>query len=290
MGYPCWGAVCGLAWFLMFSLVWVRPARALAGQTVTCTAVVETDADASYSESRLRGTLRLTEIDGRPANVRVQCSSFPGENAGERFKAQFALAELPDNKYRLSRNSKGVYLQAEYLGSYQPLAASRAPRFALYRLRQRWSAVLRRWLPRQLDGMETAMLLADKSRLDDAVQQAFRTAGVSHLLAVSGLHLALLCGLFSFGRRWKFYKPLIILRGAVALFYVLLTGVPVSVLRAGLVFAVALAGDFLLLPFDLLTATGFAAILMGLQNATRPAISAFSCPSAPCWAYRQPPR
>lgn len=79
-----------------------------------------------------------------------------------------------------------------------------------------------------------------------------------------------LCGLFSFGRRWKFYKPLIILRGAVALFYVLLTGVPVSVLRAGLVFAVALAGDFLLLPFDLLTATGFAAILMGLQNAYAP--------------------
>ncbi len=48
-----------------------------------------------------------------------------------------------------------------------------------------------RWLPRQLDGIEAAMLLADKSRLDDSVQQAFRTAGVSHLLAVSGLHLAL---------------------------------------------------------------------------------------------------
>ncbi len=72
------------------------------------------------------------------------------------------------------------------------------------------------------------MLLADKSRLDDTTQQAFRTAGVSHLLAVSGLHLALLCRLLGFGRRWKFYKPLIILRGAVALFYVLLTGVPVS--------------------------------------------------------------
>ena len=38
----------------------------------------------------------------------------------------------------------------------------------------------------------------------------------------------------------------------------------------GLMFAVALAGDFLLLPFDLLTATGFAAILMGLQNAYAP--------------------
>lgn len=183
---PVLGVLCGLAWFLVFTLVWVRPVKALAGQTVTCTVVVETDADVSYSESRLRGTLRLTEIDGRAANVKVQCASFPGESAGERFTAKFALTELPDNKYRLSRQSKGVYLQAEYLGSYHPLDASRAPRFALYRLRQRWSATLRRWLPRQLDGIEAAMLLADKSRLDDSVQQAFRAAGVSHLLAVSG--------------------------------------------------------------------------------------------------------
>ena len=73
---------------LVFTLVWVRPVKALAGQTVTCTAVVETDADASYSESRLRGTLRLTEIDGRAANVKVQCASFPGESAGEQFTAK----------------------------------------------------------------------------------------------------------------------------------------------------------------------------------------------------------
>ena len=264
------GALCGLAWFFVFSLVWVQPVRALAGQTVRCTAVIETDAEASYSDSRLRGTLLLTEIDGKPAHIRVQCASFPGEAAGERFSATFTLRELPDNKYRLSRNSKGVYLQAEYQGGYRALDASRGVRFALYRLRGRWSAILRRWLPKRLDGMEAAMLLADKSRLDDTTQQAFRTAGVSHLLAVSGLHLALLCGLLGFGRRWKFYKPLIILRGAVALFYVLLTGAPVSVLRAGLVLAVALAGDFLLLPVDLLTSTGFAAVLLGLQNAYAP--------------------
>ena len=267
---PVLGALCGLAWFLVFTLVWVRPVKVLAGQTVTCTAVVETDADASYSESRLRGTLRLTEIDGRAANVKVQCASFPGESAGERFTAKFALTERPDNKYRLSRQSKGVYLQAEYLGSYHPLDASRAPRFALYRLRQRWSATLRRWLPRQLDGIEAAMLLADKSRLDDSVQQAFRAAGVSHLLAVSGLHLALLCGLLGFGRKWKFYRPLILLRAAAALFYLLLTGMPVSVSRAGIVLLVALVGDFFLLPPDLLTSTSFAAILLGLQNAYAP--------------------
>ena len=267
---PLLGALCGLAWFALFTLIFVQPCRALAGQTVTCTAVVETDAEASYSDSRLRGTLRLTEINGKPARLRVQCSSFPGESAGERFEASFALSSLPDNRYRLSRNSRGVYLQAEYLGSYRGLVASKAPRFALFRLRQRWSAVLRRWLPKRLDGMEAAMLLADKSHLEDAVQQAFRAAGVSHLLAVSGLHLALLCGLLGFGRRWQFYKPLILLRGAAALFYLLLTGMPVSVSRAGIVLLVALVGDFFLLPPDLLTSTSFAAILLGLQNAYTP--------------------
>ncbi|MCO7110157.1 ComEC/Rec2 family competence protein [Gemmiger formicilis] len=183
---------------------------------------------------------------------------------GERFTAKFALTELPDNKYRLSRQSKGVYLQAEYLGSYHPLDASRAPRFALYRLRQRWSATLRRWLPRQLDGIEAAMLLADKSRLDDSVQQAFRTAGVSHLLAVSGLHLALLCGLLGFGRKWKFYKPLILLRAAACL---LLAGFCIA--RRDRAVGGA-GGDFFLLPPDLLTSTSFAAILLGLQNAYAP--------------------
>ena len=31
---PVLGALCGLAWFLVFTLVWVRPVKALAGQTV----------------------------------------------------------------------------------------------------------------------------------------------------------------------------------------------------------------------------------------------------------------
>ena len=60
------------------------------------------------------------------------------------------------------------------------------------------------------------------------------------------------------------------LRAALVLFYMFLTGLPVSVLRAGLVFLLALAGDFFLQPVDLLTSTGAAAVLIGLQNAYAP--------------------
>ena len=114
------------------------------------------------------------------------------------------------------------------------------------------------------------MLLGDKAALPDTVQDTFRAAGISHLLAVSGLHLALLCGLFSFGRRRRFYWPLILVRAAVAVFYMLLTGLPISVLRAGIVFLLVLLGDWFYQPIDLLTLTGAAAVLLGLQNPYAP--------------------
>lgn len=44
------------------------------------------------------------------------------------------------------------------------------------------------------------MLLGEKSELTDEWSDTFRTAGIAHLLAVSGLHVALLCGLFAMGQ------------------------------------------------------------------------------------------
>ena len=153
---------------------------------------------------------------------------------------------------------------------------------------QNASALLRRWLPRDLGGLEAAMLLGDKAALPDTVQDTFRAAGISHLLAVSGLHLALLCGLFSFGRRRRFYRPLILVRAAVAVFYMLLTGLPISVLRAGIVFLLVLLGDGSTSPSTCSPSRVRRPFCWACKTLTRPATSAFSFPSAPCWACRHP--
>ena len=265
------GALLGLCWHLAFTALVCAPVQALAGQTVTVTAVVETDCVPSYQEGMLRGTLLLSEIDGAPAKVRVYCQSFPGTEPGARFTARLSLQELEQDAYRLGRCAKGTYLAAAYEGGRRALAESAAPRFALYRLRQALSARLRTYLPRTLAGIESAMLLGDKSRLTDAVQNDFRAAGVSHLLSVSGLHVALLCGLFAFGlRAGAFSRWGIARQAAVVVFYMLLTGLPVSVQRAGLVSLVALLGCALWQPPDALTSMGLAALALGLQNAYLP--------------------
>ena len=66
------------------------------------------------------------------------------------------------------------------------------------------------------------MLLGEKSELTDEWSDTFRTAGIAHLLAVSGLHVALLCGLFAMGqgRRSRFSVPRVLLQITVLLLYI----------------------------------------------------------------------
>lgn len=266
------GAAAGLLYALVFAAAAALPMRRWAGQTVDCVAVAQTDCTASYQDGMLRGTLRITRLDGQAVNLLVYCPAFPGVEPGDRFEARLTLNALEDNAYRLTRQARGVSMQAEYAGGCRFLDQSRAPEFLLYRLRQVLSRRLRLFLPRSLGGVEAAMLLGDRSHLAQAESNAFRTAGVSHLLAVSGLHVSLLCGVLGAGSRRKrrFYRPAIAARALLVLFYMLLTGLPVSVIRAGSVFLLALLGDFLLQPADLLTSTGAAAIGMGLLNAYAP--------------------
>lgn len=267
---PVLGALSGLGFFVLFTTVVVAPVEARAGETAVCTVVVETDRETSFQDGMLRGTLRVIEWDGRKQDFLVQCNAFPMSDVGACFAAKLSLQPLEETPYKMSYLSKGIYLQAIYEGGYVPQQDFHSIRFALYRLRQTLVRSLQRWMSPEEGQLEAAMLLGEKSGLSDSVQNAFRTAGVSHLLAVSGLHMTLLCGIFSMGYRRRFVRPMILIRAGVALLYMFLTGLPISVARAGIVFLLALVGDFFLQPVDLLTSTGAAAILIGLQNAYAP--------------------
>lgn len=265
------GVLIGLVWTMIFRSAVVEPITDLAGQTVTAQAVVLTDAEASYEDGSLRGTLRFVEINGKSCSIKVSCNAFPAVEPGDRFTASFSLQSISSDRYRLSNYADGVYLEAEYTGGYTALDSAKTGEFALYRLRKQLSHLLCVWMPNDLGGIEAAMLLGDKSRLTQTVEDDFRAAGVSHMLAISGLHLSVLCGLFSVGgQRWRFFRPYLALQGLLTVFYMILSGLSVSVLRAGVIYLITLLGYALLQPPDLLTSLGLAAILIGLPNAYAP--------------------
>ena len=266
------GLLAGLVWSAAYQLAVVKPAQSLAGQTYACTAIVQPDAETSWQPGNVRATLLITRLDGRKTSLKVYCTDLPYSEAGNIITGQFQLQPLRADSYRMSRYAKGTWLGASYQADYIWQGTSDALPYRLYHLRQAFAKRLTTYLPQNLAGVEAAMLLGEKSELTDEWSDTFRTAGIAHLLAVSGLHVALLCGLFAMGqgRRSRFSVPRVLLQITVLLLYMGLTGLPFSVFRAGVMFLIMLVGGLLLQPPDSLTALALAAIIIGVQQPFAP--------------------
>lgn len=124
------------------------------------------------------------------------------------------------------------------------------------RLRDRLMEAL---LPSPERGLVLAMVLGDRSELDEETAEAFRASGTYHVLALSGAQVALVAGLIVGALRWFRAGPGLeaILTSAVVWFYALLVGGDVPIVRAALGASAVLAGR----AFDL---AGDAANLLGL--------------------------
>ena len=94
----------------------------------------------------------------------------------------------------------------------------------------------------------SALIMGHKYELSDELRNTFRTSGTSHILAVSGLHVGIIYAViiffFSFlgNRGWAY-----VLKQLLVLFclwgYVLLTGMPVSVVRAAIMLSMMCIGS-----------------------------------------------
>ena len=126
-------------------------------------------------------------------------------------------------------------------------------------------------------GLLSAMLLGDRSRLPEEIKSLYETAGLSHLLSVSGLHvgfLTLLTGrifgfllsFFPFGRgksrlsRGGFLPAKALLAAGAVIFYMILSGGRVPVRRAGLMVLLLQVSLALRLSYDLPSAAAAAAL------------------------------
>ena len=90
-------------------------------------------------------------------------------------------------------------------------------------------------------GLLSALLLGDKDYLSPSIELNFKRIGISHILALSGMHLAILALglsrlLILFGLGKKFTSCVTLFFTAC---YMALTGFPVSVVRAGIMLIIA---------------------------------------------------
>ncbi|MDR7278624.1 ComEC/Rec2 family competence protein [Catenuloplanes atrovinosus] len=97
-------------------------------------------------------------------------------------------------------------------------------------------------LPAEPGGLLPGLVVGDTSRLDPAVEEDFRTTGMTHLCAVSGANIAIVIGCVLFAlRRLRAGPALSVALAACALVgFVILARPSPSVVRAGVMGAIAL--------------------------------------------------
>ena len=109
-------------------------------------------------------------------------------------------------------------------------------RSSVYTLRKKVQKIIFRSLPEPQAGILSAMILGNKSALDKKTVSDFQKSGISHIVAISGLHIGIIAAVFIFlfpytglGRKKIFIFFLLFIS-----VYLILIGMPSSALRAAL--------------------------------------------------------
>ncbi len=139
----------------------------------------------------------------------------------------------------------------------------------LYRIRSRMRAGIETAAGEEDAGILCAMLLGDRSLLSDDMRSLYQRNGISHIMAISGLHISIfgmtLFGLLKrrFGLRF-FISPAI--SAAVVFLFVLMSGMSVSAMRAMIMFFFYLGAQVSGRFYDTLTALLYSAVILLLLN------------------------
>ena len=172
---------------------------------------------------------------------------------------------------RSSYASKGIFLFG-YLYEYESYTLTPPEEKPLYyyalKVRKALINSIREMLPPEESGLITGVLLGDRSNLSSETEAAFRTAGVSHLLSVSGLHMATMAQLFLllFGL-FHIPKKLTAVLAALGVFcFMAVTGFVPSVMRSGIMYLLLLLGIVVSRKPDSLNSLGVAAFLLCVSN------------------------
>ncbi|MDG2128468.1 MAG: DNA internalization-related competence protein ComEC/Rec2 [Fuerstiella sp.] len=113
-------------------------------------------------------------------------------------------------------------------------------------LRNEAHSVLVMTLPEQVHGIALALLLGNRNQLPSETADAFVASGTMHLLAISGLHVGILCTfLLSIFHLFIIRRSrALLLTAAVCVLYAMITDLRPSVLRATVFFVVFVFAQF----------------------------------------------
>ena len=138
----------------------------------------------------------------------------------------------------------------------------------LYKLRSNFSNKIQEICGVKNGSILSGILLGEKGNLDKDTKELYRSVGIGHLLAVSGLHLSIIGeGLYQLLRKKSGSFLGSGLVGSIfLLLYILMIGVTLSVIRAFVMYLFRIGADIFGRKYDARTALMSAALLLLIYN------------------------
>lgn len=216
-----------------------------------------TSADSAWLTLRVeQGRMQLPDR----TEVRVFCTDAPTVRVGDRVSASVVYRRLAS----AVEQGDGVDLLA--YGSVTSVRGGISILASIRRAVVRACNVL--YTPYGVAGTAQALTVRERSALSGKTAADYRNAGLSHLLAISGLHLSILVLALRRMLAWLHLpkKPRECLALLLLVLYCVLTGFSPSVVRASVMLGFSMVGEMTLRRFDSLTTLFVALGILLLAN------------------------
>jgi competence protein ComEC len=170
----------------------------------------------------------------------AQMPAYPRLVAGDTISWSGEIAALGDSDYERFLAAQGIDSTCRAT-DLAIVAHDDSPAGRLEALRQASGDALQQVLPEPEGGLAAAILIGLRDRVDRNLAAAFTTAGVSHIVAISGWNIAIVAATVATLLRSRFRRrtrALVTILAIVA--YTLFAGASASVLRAAVMAGVAM--------------------------------------------------
>ena len=259
------GCSLGLGWFCVYHSVYLKPVIPLHDQIVTLHA---TTSDFGFSTNYGTGVDGTIQVSGKTYSIRLYLDDLPALFPGDELEGDFRIAlTTPDAQGRSAYGS----VDGAFLVGYQEGNVVRIPTREAQGLenasvlRAAIREILRYIFPGDVFPFAQALLLGDTGELTYEMNTALKISGIRHIVAVSGLHVAVLYGFLRKLLLKNRYLTAILGLPLLAVFAAV-AGFTPSVCRASIMVGLTISAQCINREYDSPTALSTATLIMLIFN------------------------